>query len=44
MIWLLRHGEAADGDPDEQRPLTELGEKQARAAGVALAKLHLGRR
>jgi phosphohistidine phosphatase len=39
MIWLLRHGEAADGDPDDQRPLTELGEKQARAAGVALARL-----
>jgi phosphohistidine phosphatase len=39
MIWLLRHGEAADGRPDDQRPLTELGERQARAAGVALAKL-----
>jgi phosphohistidine phosphatase len=39
MIWLLRHGEAAQGDPDEERPLTELGERQARAAGAALAKL-----
>src|SRR4051794_28770621 len=39
MIWLLRHGEAAQGHPDEERPLTELGERQARAAGAALAKL-----
>jgi phosphohistidine phosphatase len=39
MIWLLRHGEAAEGRPDDQRPLTELGERQARAAGQALAKL-----
>jgi phosphohistidine phosphatase len=39
MIWLLRHGEAADGHPDDQRPLTELGERQARAAGAALASL-----
>jgi phosphohistidine phosphatase len=39
MIWLLRHGEAAEGRPDEERPLTELGERQARAAGLALAKI-----
>jgi phosphohistidine phosphatase len=39
MIWLLRHGEAAEGRPDDQRPLTELGERQARAAGAALARL-----
>jgi phosphohistidine phosphatase len=39
MIWLLRHGEAADGRPDDQRPLTELGERQARAAGIALANI-----
>jgi phosphohistidine phosphatase len=39
MIWLLRHGEAADGHPDDDRPLTENGEEQARAAGAALAKL-----
>ena len=39
MIWLLRHGEAADGHPDDDRPLTEKGEEQARAAGAALAKL-----
>ena len=36
MIWLLRHGEAADGSPDGDRPLTPKGEEQARAAGLAL--------
>jgi phosphohistidine phosphatase len=39
VIWLLRHGEAADGSPDADRPLTERGEEQARAAGAALAAL-----
>ena len=39
MIWLLRHGEAADGTPDAERPLTEKGERQARAAGAALKRL-----
>lgn len=39
MIWLLRHGHAADGSPDSERPLTEKGERQARAAGRALAAL-----
>jgi phosphohistidine phosphatase len=39
VIWLLRHGEAADGSPDTERPLTERGEEQARAAGEALAAL-----
>jgi phosphohistidine phosphatase len=39
MIWLLRHGEAADGSPDAERPLTEKGERQARAAGQALKAL-----
>jgi phosphohistidine phosphatase len=39
MIWLLRHGEAADGSPDAERPLTDKGEEQARAAGKALKKL-----
>ena len=39
MIWLLRHGEAADGSPDAERPLTEEGESQSRAAGAALAAL-----
>jgi phosphohistidine phosphatase len=39
VIWLLRHGDAEDGSPDEQRKLTKKGEKQARAAGAALAAL-----
>ena len=39
MIWLLRHGEAADGSPDAERPLTPQGESQSRAAGAALAAL-----
>jgi phosphohistidine phosphatase len=39
MLWLLRHAEAADGEPDDQRPLTERGLRQADAAGQALARL-----
>lgn len=39
MIWLLRHGDAADGTPDAERPLTAKGEEQARNAGLALRKL-----
>ena len=39
MIWLLRHGEAEDGSPDAERKLTEKGERQARAAGAALARV-----
>jgi phosphohistidine phosphatase len=39
VIWLLRHGEAADGSPDADRPLTERGEEQSRTAGAALAAL-----
>ena len=39
LIWLLRHGDAQDGSPDAERPLTEKGEAQARAAGAALAAL-----
>jgi phosphohistidine phosphatase len=39
MIWLLRHGDAEDGSPDEQRKLTDKGERQARAAGAAMATL-----
>jgi phosphohistidine phosphatase len=39
VLWLMRHGDAADGSPDAERPLTEQGEGQARAAGRALAKL-----
>ncbi len=39
MLWLLRHAEAADGQPDDERPLTERGVRQAEAAGRALARL-----
>jgi phosphohistidine phosphatase len=40
MIWLLRHGDASDDAPDDaSRPLTGKGERQARAAGAALAAL-----
>jgi phosphohistidine phosphatase len=36
MLWLLRHAEAEDGLPDDERPLTERGMMQADAAGRAL--------
>ena len=39
MLWLLRHAEAVDGLPDDERPLTEQGTRQAEAAGRALAVL-----
>jgi phosphohistidine phosphatase len=39
MLWLLRHGDAADGSPDAERPLTKKGEKQGRRAGIALKAL-----
>jgi phosphohistidine phosphatase len=39
MIWFLRHAEAEEGSPDEERRLTQKGEEQARNAGRALAKL-----
>src|SRR3954449_3744631 len=39
MIWLLRHGDAADGSPDADRPLTDKGKRQAQAAGAALKAL-----
>jgi phosphohistidine phosphatase len=39
MIWLLRHGDAKDGSPDSERPLTEKGREQARAVGAALKAL-----
>lgn len=39
MIWLLRHGDAADGSPDAERPLTDKGREQSRAAGGALNAL-----
>ena len=40
MIWLLRHGDAADSASDDaSRPLTDKGERQALAAGRALVEL-----
>jgi phosphohistidine phosphatase len=39
MLWLLRHAEAEDGLPDDERPLTERGAMQADATGRALALL-----
>jgi phosphohistidine phosphatase len=40
MVWLLRHGEAEEGDGDDAaRRLTAKGEAQAVAAGRALAAL-----
>ena len=42
-LWLLRHGEAVphDSKPDQERELTARGERQALAAGAALARLGL---
>ncbi|HET9718778.1 MAG TPA: phosphoglycerate mutase family protein [Solirubrobacteraceae bacterium] len=42
MLWLLRHADAADaadGEPDDARPLTEKGIRHALAAGQALTQL-----
>jgi phosphohistidine phosphatase len=39
VIWLLRHGDAQDGSPDAERPLTDKGRDQSRAAGAALRAL-----
>ncbi len=39
MLWLLRHAEAADGRPDESRPLTARGIRQAEIAGIAMQRL-----
>lgn len=39
MLWLLRHAEAEDGYPDDERPLTDRGVRHAEAAGRALARL-----
>jgi phosphohistidine phosphatase len=40
VIYLLRHGDAEDGDGDDAaRRLTAKGERQAEAAGRALAAL-----
>lgn len=43
MIYLLRHGDAEDGNGDDAaRRLTSKGERQAKAAGRALARLGAG--
>lgn len=42
MLWLLRHADALDGHPDEDRPLSDKGRRQAAAAGAAFAKLGVG--
>jgi phosphohistidine phosphatase len=41
QLWMLRHGEAEPHGtrPDAERRLTERGERQAVAAGLALARL-----
>jgi phosphohistidine phosphatase len=41
VIWILRHGDAEDGEgkPDAERDLTEKGEQQSVNAGRALKKL-----
>jgi phosphohistidine phosphatase len=36
-LYLVRHGEAAPGDPDELRPLTPEGRAQSRELGERLA-------
>ena len=43
QLWLLRHGEAVphESKADEERELTARGERQALAAGAALARLGL---
>ena len=40
QLWLLRHGDAEPhgSRPDSQRALTDHGQRQARAAGAALAR------
>jgi phosphohistidine phosphatase len=35
-LYLVRHAEAAPGEPDELRPLTQEGREQARALGERL--------
>ena len=44
QVWILRHGEAVPHDSrasDDDRELTPRGERQAEAAGAALARLGL---
>jgi phosphohistidine phosphatase len=39
QLLIVRHAEAAPGEPDELRPLTTTGREQARALGVRLREL-----
>jgi phosphohistidine phosphatase SixA len=39
-LFLVRHAEAAPGDPDELRPLTTAGREHARQLGATLATEH----
>lgn len=39
VLWMLRHADAAEGYPDDDRPLTERGVEQAVNAGRALERL-----
>ncbi len=41
MLWLLRHADAADGHPDDERPLTDRGITQAQNVGRAMERLGL---
>jgi phosphohistidine phosphatase len=36
QVYLVRHAEAAGGEPDELRPLTPAGREQARSLGARL--------
>ena len=38
LVYLCRHAKAAPGDPDETRPLTDVGLEQARDLGKHLAR------
>lgn len=37
LLYLVRHAEAAPGNPDELRPLTEAGKRAARELGSRIA-------
>jgi phosphohistidine phosphatase len=39
QVYLVRHAEAAPGNPDELRPLTEEGKQAARALGMRLRSI-----
>jgi len=38
-LFVVRHAEAAPGEPDELRPLTDAGRASARALGDRLGEL-----